>query len=344
LRYQRDGFKGRAALRVFITGATGFVGGALVKRLASTKHEMRCLVRNTSHVRQLEECAAERVVGDVLDRESLLRGMAKCDWTVNLANVYSFWEPDRRVYSSVNIEGTRNVMECALEAGVSKVVHVSTFVVYGQPADDPFTEESEVGPVRFSEYARTKHAGDLVAWRLREDKGLPLVVIYPGAVLGAGDPKATGQYVRNIVERKLPARVFENNRLTFVYVGDVADSIVRALERSDNIGQGYLVGKYALSYRECNNLIKEIAAVRLPRMSLPDLIPPVMSRALTLWADITKRPPLWGMAVDQIATMKRDCCFDGSKAERELGLKYTPIRTALEEAIRALRPTPAQSR
>jgi nucleoside-diphosphate-sugar epimerase len=179
-------------MNVFITGATGFIGTHLVKRLSQTEHEMCCLVRKTSNVRVLEELGTTLVTGDVTDRDSPLEGMKGCDGVINLANIYSYWEPDKRIYTDVNVEGTRNVMEGALETGVSKVVHVSSVVTYGKPADCPFTEESPVGPVRFSEYARTKYAGDLIAWELYEKKGLPLVMIYPGAVLGPGDPKSTG--------------------------------------------------------------------------------------------------------------------------------------------------------
>jgi len=155
----------------------------LVERLDQAEHELHCLVRNTSDIHTLKERGAILVTGDVTDMDSLREGMRGCDCVINLANVYSFWEPRRQIYTDVNISGTRNVMEVALETGVSKVVHVSTTVTYGKPADCPFTEESHVGPVRFSEYARTKYAGDLIAWELHEKKGLPLVVIYPGSPL-----------------------------------------------------------------------------------------------------------------------------------------------------------------
>lgn len=121
--------------------------------------------------------------------------MHGCDSVVHLANIYSFWEPDKRIYTQVNVEGTCNVMECALEVGVRKVVHVSTALVYGKPADSPFTEGSPAGPQLFSEYARTKAAGDRIVWELHKKAGLSLVVIYPGGVLGPGDTKSTGQYI-----------------------------------------------------------------------------------------------------------------------------------------------------
>jgi dihydroflavonol-4-reductase len=320
-------------MKTFITGSTGFIGTHLVERLSQTEHELCCLVRKSSQVGDIEKMGATPLRGDVTDKDSLLEAMRGREWVINLANIYSFWEPNRRVFKDVNVEGTRNVMECALETGVSKVVHVSTTVVYGRPEDSPFNEESPVGLVRFSEYARTKYAGDLIAWELYEKKGLPLVMVYPGAVLGPGDPKATGQFIRDLMNRRLPAKVFQDSILTFVHVGDVAEAIARAAERENNVGEKYFVGKHQLSIGEVGEMVGQISGVPLPKISLPDSLVMVNATLLTWLANWTKKPPMWGMSVDQMRTMKQGLRFDGSKAERELGITYTPIRVALEEAI-----------
>jgi len=201
-------------MRVLVTGGTGFVGKPTVGRLVESGHEVRCLVRQTSDSGELEALGCELVYGDVTDRASVLEGMKGCEWVVHLANVYSFWEPDRSVYRRVNVEGTRNVMEAALETGASKVLHVSTFVVWGKPPQCPFDEETPVGPERFTEYARTKFEGDLVVWELHRERGLPVVMLYPGVVLGAGNPKSTGQYVGNLIDRRVPGIVFEDSAFT----------------------------------------------------------------------------------------------------------------------------------
>jgi dihydroflavonol-4-reductase len=324
-------------MKIFITGATGFIGTHLVRRLAQTEHKLYCLVRKTSNIHYLKELGVTLITGDVTDRDSLLQGMKGCDWVVNLANIYSFWEPDNRVFRLVNVEGTRNVLESALETGISKVVHISTAGIYGKPADSPFIEESPVGPVRFSQYFQTKYEGDLIAWEFFEKKRLPLLMVYPGAVLGPGDPKATGKYIDDLIHRRLPARVFEDSILTWVHVKDVAEAIVKALEKENNLGEKYLVGKYRLSMREINEMIKEISGVPLPKFHLPDPLVTLNAFFLTQVANIIKKPPLWGMSRDQIRTMKEGFRFDGSKAERELGITYAPVRVALEEAIASYR-------
>jgi dihydroflavonol-4-reductase len=331
---QRPGTgEGRSAVKTFITGGTGFIGTNLVRRLAGSENEMVCLVRETSDVSTLEEAGVTFVRGDVTYKSSVLEGMKGCDWVVNLANVYFFWEPAKQVYGDVNVEGTRNVMECALEAGVSKVVHVSTMAIYGKPADVPFMGESAIGSVRFSEYAETKYRGDLVAWELHVSKGLPVVMVYPGCVLGPGDHKPTGLYIQSLVQRRRPATAFNKSILTWVHVRDVADVIVRALEKEGNIGERHLVGKEQLSLQEFNEMISEISGVPLPSMRFPDSVATASATLLTRVADLVKKPPMLEMTIDQCRAMKEGLRGDGSKVERELGITYTPVRVAVEEAI-----------
>ena len=320
-------------MRAFVTGGTGFVGKSTVRRLVEGGHEVRCLVRRTSRTRELEELGCRVAYGDVSDKASVLEGMRGCEWVVHLANVYSFWEPDRSIYRRVNVEGTRNVMEAALEAGVSKVAHVSTLVVWGNTPDAPFNEESSLGTERFTEYARSKHEGDEVVWELYRHRGLPVVTIYPGVVLGAGDPKSTGQYVRDLIERRVPARVFEDSAFTFVHVEDVAEAIARALEKEGNVGEKYLIGKHSFTMGEVTRMVSEISGVPLPKRRLPGPVVMAGAALMTKVADLTGRPPLSGMSTDQMRNIKEGAVFDGGKSERELDLSYTPIREAIEGEV-----------
>jgi len=320
-------------MRIFITGGTGFIGTHLVRRLSDTNHHVTCMVRRSSDPAAFAGSKVEVVIGDVTDHASVREAVKRHDCIINLANIYSFWEPDPRVYHSVNVDGTKNVMVSALEEGVSKVVHISTGGIYGKPKDVPFTEESEVGPVRFSEYFRTKYAGDQIAWKLYRNKKLPLVMVYPMGVLGPDDPKTTGQYIRRILERRLPARVLEDSVFTFVHVKDVAEIIYRVMMEPDNVGEKYLAGKFQHTFGEINRMVSEISGVPLPRLRLPDFSVGLNAWLLTKIADIIKRPPIWGMAVDQIRVMKEGVRADGTKVEKELDIVYTPIRDAIEDAV-----------
>ena len=324
-------------MKIFITGATGFIGKTLVKKLAGSAHEVRCLVRPTSRVAALRQAGFQLVTGSVNDPEALRVGMAGCDWVIHLANLYTMWHAELAQFTRVNVEGTYNVMQAALQAGVSKVVYVSTAAVYGRPVDNPFNEESRPGPRLFSEYGRTKALGNQVAWQLYREHGLPLVVLYPGIVLGAGDDKPSGKYVSDIIHRRVPATIFHHSTATYVYVGDVADAILQAAGRPETTGKKYLLGGARLNGKEYVDLIHEISGVPLPWFHFPDFMVMGVSYLLTGLATVTRRPPWWGLSVDASRTLKVGFQYDGSKAEDELGISYTPIRQALEEAIASYR-------
>ena len=320
-------------MKIFITGGTGFIGRHTTELLGKTNHQLNLLVRKTSDTSFLKYQNALKVFGDITDKQSVFNGMKGYDSVINIAAHYTFWEPDKSIYSKVNIGGTKNVMECASELGIKKIVHVSTAGIYGNTKDKPFNEESAVGTTQYSEYFKTKYEGDKIAWKLYNQKKLPLVVIYPVAVLGAGDNKASGKYIQDLINRRLPATVFKNGNFAFVYVKDVAQAIVNALEKENNIGEKYLVGNFNYKWGEINKMISELSNVPLPMFSLPDSVTMINAFFLTGLANLIKKPPVWGMALDQMKVMKAGFNVDGSKTERELGIKYTPIRLALKEAI-----------
>jgi dihydroflavonol-4-reductase len=319
-------------MRIFVTGGTGFIGTQLVQRLRDTPHELCCLVRDPGKAQALRDAGATVVSGDLRDQSSLVDGMQGSDWVVSIANLYEFWVPDRRAYAEVNVDGTRNLMEAALETGVAKIVHVSTAAVYGN-AKWPIREDSTPGPKCAGEYSRTKRSGDRVAWELFETRGLPLVMVYPGAVIGPNDPKAVGQYIRKYISGAMPAQVMTRRMFPWVHVRDVAEGIVRALEKEGNLGERYLLVAESLTFGEINRILSEISGAKPPRLTFPDWLTIFGALCATAVADVIKKPPVLDMAADQMRLMKQGAEIDGSKASRELGVSYTPIRDALEEAV-----------
>jgi dihydroflavonol-4-reductase len=309
----------------------------VVRRLAQTDHDLRCLARRTSDVALLRELGVEIVFGDVTNKASLVAAMQGCHWAINLANVYDFWVPDPSVLTEVNVVGTQNLMEAALETGVSKVVHVSSAVVYGKPHDYPFMEGSSPGPELFSEYARTKREGERLAWKLHGEKGLPLVVLYPGGVLGAGDTKATMRLVEDLVRRRVPATTFPDSMVVLIYVRDVVEAIVCAAEKEGNSGERYLLGKEPIALGDFCRTVCDLAGVRMPSLVLPGWMVMLLAHGLTAFSRITRQPPWLGLSLDQMRTFSQGYVCDGSKAERELGIVYTPIRVALAEEVAAVR-------
>lgn len=320
-------------MKVFITGGTGFIGKYVVRRFVEEGHRVRCLVRDPGRLDGLTQLGIEIIRGDVFSQAALLQGMRGCDWVIHLAGQYAMWHPDPASFGRVNGEGTRSVLRAALECGARKVVHVSTAAVYGKPAECPFREDSNPGPVLFSRYAESKAAGERAAWKLYEERGLPLVVLYPGIVLGAGDDRASGQYLKLILFRRTPSTIFHDSPATYAHVRDVAEAALRAAAKPGNLGEKYLIGRDVLTGRQLAALVHDVSGVRLPPLRLPDPVVQAASYLFTGLAGLIHRPPLWTLSIDAAKTLKNGFVFDGSKAGRELGLKYTPVRQAMVEAV-----------
>lgn len=323
-------------MKILVTGGTGFIGHFLVADLAKSRHEVVCLVRATSDNAAVVAAGASLTVGDLGDRSSLATSMCGCDAVINLAGTYDFWVPDRAAYRAVNVIGTRNVMEAALETGVPKVVHVSTAAVFGN-APWPITEHTPYGSRRANEYAETKLEGELVAWRLFNERRLPLVVAYPVAVIGPGDPKPSGRFVDNLAHQRLPASVFAGSPFAFVDVRDVTTALVRITEKPGNIGERYLLGGTNMRFGEITDLICDVAGVRPPRLTMPGWLAMAGAYGLTALSLVTRRPPLLDLSIDQMRLMSLGFVGDDSNSRRELGIEYRPIRATIEDAVASLR-------
>lgn len=323
-------------MKVLVTGGTGFIGKFVLLRLKEAGHSIRCLVRKTTDTTIPEKVGAELITGDVTDRSSVKQAVSGIDSVIHLANIYDFWIPHKKDYYAVNVEGTRNVLEESLDANINKIIHISTLGVYGVPNEKPYTENSSPANNRTSLYFDTKYQGDSIAWKLHHEKNLPLVVIYPGGVTGPGDNKSSGRYLYNMVKGKMPAQAFLNSVFTWVDVRDVAEVIVRALEKNDNIGEKYFAGAEMLTFAEFNRLISSASGVSLPRIKMPGWMAMMSAAGLTFLADIFKFQPVFGMSIDQMRTMKFGFSADCSKVIRELDIHYISISKSVEEAITSL--------
>lgn len=318
---------------VVVTGASGFVGRHTVARLLQEKKILvRCVVRPGSDTSYLETLG-ERVTfveGDITDTASLAGCLDGAWGVVNLAGYREFWSQQRNTFYAINEQGAQNVFRACLETEVEKVVQVSTPLSFGVPLDLPFNEDSLPGK-HSSDYARSKFLGDQVGWAMVEDDGLALTMVYLAAVIGAGDDKATME-VRRAVEGRLPALVGADTSYTYVYVRDAAEAIVRALLQHNTLGRGYLVGVERATTREYFDIIGRLAQVRIPKLNLPERLLMPFARTME-WASrwTGERPQL---PVDVLRTTAAgSLLFDGSRAVNELGMHYTPLETALAEAV-----------
>jgi dihydroflavonol-4-reductase len=280
----------------------------------------------------LKEIVANIVKSYVTDKTSLLKGIEGRDWIVHFASSFVFWVTDNKIFNDINITGTKNVMESTLEKGILKVVYISTAAVYGN-AKWPITEETPVGTKHASKYVRTKYKGDLIAWDLYEKSKLPLVVIYPSAVVGANDLKACGRYFTNYAKDRMPAQVRTKFYFPFVHVKDIAEAIALALEKKNNIGEKYIISAENYPFEEINQMISEISDTKLPLLKLSTWATIMIAYLLTGIANLVMKPPIWDLSVDQVNLMRQGFKIDGSKTVRELGIKYTPVYDGIKEYI-----------
>ena len=318
---------------LLVTGATGFVGSHFVERmLTETDYQIRCIVRD---IKELGRLTAYRnkiqwVTGDILDVESLAIAFDGVWGVVNLAGYREFWSRQSNHYYSINEQGAKNVFMAALEAGVEKAVQVSTPLAFGVPKIIPFNEDSPAGK-HPNRYGHSKYLGDNAAWELYQKAGLPLSIVYLAAVIGAGDDKATME-VRRAVEGNMPALVGADTTYTYVYLGDAVESIAQALIREETIGERYLVGTERATTREYFNLIGDLAGVPIPDLNIPESILKPIASVMELASRVSGVRPMLPLDVLK-TTSAGSLLFDGSKAQKVLGLNYTPLSTALAESV-----------
>lgn len=324
-------------MKLFVTGGTGFVGKRTVAALAQAGVAQRCLVRSETRAVPLKKLGVEVALGDVQKLDGLKEAMQGCDTLLHMASIYAMWLPDKRQFDLVNVQGTLNVLEAARQAGIQRIINMSTVAIFGDPAEKPFNEDCQPGPHQFSDYGRTKAEADRAIHHFCSQQGIPLVSLYPGIILGAGDDKPSGKYIQTLIHRTTPSTIFNKAVATYVYVGDVAEAVVQVVNRPETNGRGYLLGKERLSGLEYARLICRLAGVPAPPFQFPDWMLMSVAYLLTGLSAITRRPPWWGLSVDAGHTLRQGFNFDGSRAERELGLVYTPIQAAIEEALKSYR-------
>jgi dihydroflavonol-4-reductase len=314
--------------RAFVTGATGFVGSALVRELLDDGVQVRVLIRATSDLGNLANMDVERVQGDVMDEQALAVGLRGCDVVYHVAAFYSTREEDASLMYEVNVQGTKRVLRLALEAGAGKIVHTSTIGTIGRPDDGSLpTEETEFNLWdTASHYARSKYMGETEALSLGES-GLPVVVVNPCAPVGPRDikPSSTGQRIVDYLRGKTPS--FVPGGINFVAVEDVARGHILAAERGI-IGRRYILGNLQgnLLRPDFIALMHKVSGVAPPGTSKKG----VVSRAGRL-----VRRSLRSRSVPPMAAGRRPEALicDPSRAVRELGLPQTPLEVAFARAV-----------
>jgi len=315
-----------------VTGASGFVGSAVARALASRGHPLRLLVRPSSDRANLQGLDAELAVGDLLDPASLARAVQGCAALFHVAADYRLWVPDPEAMMKANVAGTVALMRAACEAGVARVVYCSSVAALGQIGDGtPADENTPNDPAKIvGAYKKSKYLAEQAVRDLVRDESLPAVIVNPSTPVGPRDikPTPTGKTIRDAAAGKIPAYI--DTGLNIVHVDDVAEGHVLAYERG-RIGESYILGGEDFLLRDLLRLIAEVAGQKPPTIALPSAALYPVALGCELAARLFHIDPL--VTREMLVMARKKMFFSSAKARRELGYAPRPAREAIVDAV-----------
>jgi dihydroflavonol-4-reductase len=315
--------------KTLVTGGTGFVGLHVARELARRGDELRLLVREKSKLEPLEDLEFERVIGDVTDRDSVRKAVKGVERVFHVAGTTSMRSRARDRVFEVNVEGTRNVMEEALRAGVVRAVLTSSSSAVGAARPGETIDESQpftVGRLGIA-YINSKHEAELVSMRVAA-KGLGLVIVNPSFVLGPWDPNPSGTsnaLVRRLLLRRIPG--YLDGAINIVDIRDVARGHVLADERGED-GERYLLTGRNFTLQRLFADLSRIADVPPPPVRMQGRLVVAGVSAMELMG---LRLPT---SVDEVRSGTQWFTYRNAKAREKLGWEPRPHEETLEETVR----------
>ncbi len=319
--------------RVLVTGATGFIGGLLVERLLADRRPLRALVleqpeRERLAAERLAARGVETAVGSLEDEESLVRAADGCAVVYHLAGINQLCLPDPTPLYRVNVDGTRNMLAAARRAGVRRVVYTSSAAVFDGDGSR-FLDETAPWPepaTLTSHYARSKLQAEKLATGF---DGVEVVLVNPASVQGPGRTTGTAKMFIDYLSGKLPFDI--PARFGLCYTEDCVNGHLLA-EVKGEPGQRYILNTATMTGSEAIAMVADIAGLTDRPRTLP--VPLAMAAATVLEGVARSRGRVPGNCRESIRTLAHPHLYDGSRAERDLGLRYTPLRAALEATVR----------
>lgn len=320
-------------MKSLVTGATGFLGSAVMRCLLTAGHEVRVLVRPGSNRKNLENFPVEITEGDLLDHPSLKRAVNGCDNLFHVAADYRLWVPNPETMYAINVNGTQALIIAAAEAGLQRIVYTSSVATLGLNPDGlPANEET---PCNFATiagyYKRSKYQAEQIVKKLTDDHHLPLIIVNPSTPIGPGDvrPTPTGRIVIDTVTGKMPAYV--NTGLNIAHVDDIAHGHLLAFQQGKT-GDRYILGGDNMMLLQILKTIDEINGASTNRIKIPVNLMLPIAWYMEKIAAFTRTEPR--ATLDSIHMAKKLMFFSSEKACRELGYQYRPAIEALKDAVK----------
>jgi dihydroflavonol-4-reductase len=314
--------------RVFLTGGSGLIGGALAAKLAERGDEVVALARSDAAEAKLAPHAARVVRADLLDEDALVAGMGGCALVFHVAGINTMCPPDPAPLFHVNVRGAETAVRAAARAGVARLVLTSSAAALGEAHGTVGNEDSAHRGTYLSVYERTKHEGELAAFAAAGRAGLDLVSVNPSSVQGPGRAGGTGRILIAYLNGRL--RAFIATDISIVDIDDCVEAHLLAAERG-RPGERYVISGAAITSREALEIVAEISGVR----RRVQLLPPFVASAAGAVAEAAfrvrgKHPPF---CREMVRTLLHGHRYDGSRATRELGLTYRPVADTFARTI-----------
>ena len=314
--------------RVFVTGGSGVIGGALIARLVERGDEVLALARSDAAVAVVQKRGARPVRGDALDAAALTRGMDGCALAFHVAGVNALCVKDPSAMRRVNVDGAVLAVQAAKRAGVPRLVHTSSAATVGEAPGAIGNEDTTHRGWFLSTYEETKTEGERAALAAAAEIGQDVVSVNPSSVQGPGRASGTGRILLAFLDGRL--RVFVQTYVSMVDIGDCIEGHLLAAERGES-GRRYVLNGATLHSLQALKIVSELSGVR----DRVRMIPPPVARAAAAMAEAAYR--LRGKTPSvcraRVRTILHGHRYDGSRATRELGLDYTPVADTFARTI-----------
>jgi dihydroflavonol-4-reductase len=315
-------------MRVFVTGGTGVIGSALVGRLLERGDEVIALARSDEASRTLEARGAAVVRGEGDDEDDLTRGMEGCTCAFNVAGVNTLCVEDPRPMERMNVGGAVAAVRAAARAGVARLVHTSSAATIGEPPGTIGTERTSHRGWYLSTYERTKTEGERAALAASREVGQDLVLVNPSSVQGPGRAGGTGRILLAFLDGRL--RVFVRTHISLVDIDDCVSGHLLAAERG-GAGERYLLNGVTLDITQALAMAATVAGVHRKPYLIPRRFATVAAAAVERGFKLAgRRPPV---CREMVRTLLHGHRYDGSRAEGELGLRYTDPRETIRKTV-----------
>jgi dihydroflavonol-4-reductase len=314
--------------RVFLTGATGVVGGALLTRLLERGDEVVALARSDAAARILAGRGARVVRGDTADESVLAQGMDGCAVAFHVAGINSLCVEDPAPMQRVNVGGAAAAVRAAARAGLPRLVHTSSAATIGEAPGSVGTERSPHRGWYLSTYERTKTEGERAALAAARDLGVDVVCVNPSSVQGPGRASGTGRFLLAFLDGRL--KVFVPTTVSLVDIADCVEGHLLAAEHGV-AGERYLLNGTTMTIGEALALAADVAGVTARPRLVPRRVATLAAAAVERGFRLAGRKP--PVCREMVRTLLHGHRYDGSRAQRELGLRYTDPRETLRRTV-----------